>query len=137
MSSLGISEYQINKQHEIMVGNHLVGTVSPTSYTLVTDALMPLSQSYTGIVSEFSHTTSLDLSLLAPTSVVFADIVDELRKIRGHWLSRSCKFMAKMDDKINNYLLTITWDAESKSIDEDKNLILQTLKEKLNIDSKS
>ena len=137
MSSLGIANYQINKKYQIFVKEQLVGTVEPTAYTLVTDALMPLTKSYTGIVSEFSHTTSLDLSLLAPTSVAYADIQDALSNIKVSWQSISCKSMTKMDDKTNNYLLTMTWDAGAKSVEADKNLILKTLKEKLQIDSKS
>jgi hypothetical protein len=98
---------------------------------------MPLAKSYTGIVSEFSHTSSLDLSLLAPASIVYADIQDALSKIKASWLSLSCKSMTKMDDKTNNYLITITWDGDSKSVNADKDLALKTLKDKLKIDSKS
>jgi hypothetical protein len=36
-----------------------------------------------------------------------------------------------------NYLLKVTWPQDSTSIEAEKNLILKTLKEKLNIDSKS
>lgn len=137
LSSLGINQYQISNKHEILVDNQLVGTLNHTTYTLVTDALMPLAQSYTGIVSEFSHTTSLDLSLLSPTKVTYSDIQDALSKIKVNWLSLTCKSMTKMNESTNNYLLTIVWDADVKTIDSDKNLILQTLKVKLDIDSKS
>lgn len=137
MTSLGILNYRLNQKHEILINTSLVGSLSPTSYTLVTDALMPHIKKYSGIVSEFSHTSSLDLSLLSPTKVVYADIQDALSKIKVSWINMTCKEMTKMDDHINNYLLTITWDAGSKSIESDKNLILKTLKDKLKIDSKS
>ncbi len=137
LSSLGINKYQITKQHEIMVGKQLVGTVEPTSYTLVTDALMPYAKSYTGIVSEFDHFTSLDISLLSPAKVVYADIQQALSSIKVNWHSLSCKSMTKMNDATNNYLLTITWDASYKTINSDKQIILSILKEKLGIESKS
>lgn len=137
MSSLGISKYQINVKKEILVEDHLVGTVDHTSYTLVTNALMPLAKSYSGIVSEFGHTTSLDLSLLVPSTLVFADIQQELTKINGSWQSISCKSMTKLDNKTNNYLLTLTWDADSKQVSSDKDQILKNLKTNLNINSKS
>lgn len=136
-SSLGITKYQINKKHEIVVASKLVGNITPTSYTIVTDALMPLTVKYKGIVSEFDHTTSLDLSLLCPSKVVYADILDTLSLIKGDWSNIFCKSMTKMDNQHNNYLLTVTWDSDSKSILEDKNQILKTIKEKLAITSTS
>jgi len=137
MSTLGISNFHISQKHDILVDTQLVGSITPNSYTLVTDALMPHWVKYSGIISQFSHTTSLDLSLLCPIKVVYTDILDTLSSIKGDWQSISCKSMTKMDDKVNNYLITITWDANSKSVDSDKNLILKTLKEKLSINSKS
>lgn len=137
LSSLGISQYAINQKSQIKVGDKLVGTITHDSYTLVTDALMPLTRSYTGIVSEFSHTTSLDLSLLSPTKVVYADITDSLSSIKGSWLNITCKSVTKMKEGLNNYLLSITWDASSTTIMTDKETILATLKQNLDIDSNS
>lgn len=137
LSSLGISNYQINKNCEITGRDQLIGSVAPGTYTLVTDAIMPLAKSYTGIISEFSHTTSLDISLLAPKSVLYADIQATLSSLKASWQSMSCKSMTKMDESTNNYLLTLTWEADSQSVTTDKELALTTLKEKLNIDSKS
>ena len=137
LTTFGITSYTINQKHEIYIGSQLIGTITQNSYTLVTDALMPLATNYTGIISEFSHTTSLDLSLLSPTKVVYADILYTLSSIKANWLKIACKSVTKLKGDINNYLLTITWDASSQSIEADKNLILQTLKEKLAIDSKS
>ena len=98
---------------------------------------MPLATNYTGIVSDFERSTSLDLSLLTPHTVVYADIIEALSSLPSNWKHISCKNMTKMDDLINNYLLSIIWDADSKTIDSDKTAILKTLKEKLNISSKS
>ncbi len=136
-SSLGITKYYINKSHEIFVGDSLVGTIDSNSYTLVTDSLMPPTIKYAGIVSEFSHATSLDISLLLPTKVLYADIITTLSKLKANWQSIACKSVTKMEGDINNYLLTITWPTESKSVVPDKILILKTLKDKLGITSKS
>lgn len=137
LASLGITSYQITKNHGLKVGSQIIGTVAPTSYTLVTTALMSIARNYSGIISEFGHTTSLDLSLLAPSGILYADILDALSKLEVSWLSISCKSMTKMDDKVNNYLVSITWDASAKSIQADKDSILKTLKQKLAISSKS
>lgn len=137
LNSLGINAYQITKEYQILVNSKLVGSITPTSYTLVTDALMPHARSYTGIVSEYGHTTSLDLSLLSPSKVIYADIIDALSSLKAHWTNISCKSMTKMNESTNNYLLTFTWEASSKSIQADKDLILTTLQETLNIASKS
>lgn len=137
LSSLGITKYRINQKYEIIINNDLVGTITPTSYTLVTDALMPHVTNYTGIVSEFDHVTSLDLSLITPFGIVYADIIEALSLVKGEWLHIACKSMTKMSEDTNNYLITITWSDDSKSIDSDKVNILGILKEKMQITSKS
>jgi len=137
MSSHGIKNYTISKALEIIVAGKVIGSITPTSYTLVTTALLPHTVSYTGIVSDFGHTTSQDLSLLVPTKVIYADILTIIDSLKGDWLGITCKSMTKMDDKINNYLLTLTWEADSKNIDTDKSNIIATLKSKLAISSKS
>ena len=137
LSSLGVTNYAINQKHEIMIDDLLVGNITPSSYTIVTDALMPLVTNYKGIISDFGHSTSLDLSLMVPVGLKYADIYETVADLKGDWSSITCKSMTKMSNQINNYLITITWDSSSKSIDSDKNKILTNLKQKLNIDSKS
>lgn len=137
LSSLGIQKYTINQKLEILIGDQLVGSLSPGSYTIVTDALMPHVQNYSGIVSEFTHSTSLDLSLLAPSTIVYADIIKALSSIKARWHTIICKSMTRMNSRVNNYLLTITWPASSNSIQADKEQILATLKSKLKISSNS
>ena len=137
MSSLGIISYSISPSHKILIHDNIVGYITLNSFTLVTSAIMPLATNYTGIVSDFERSTSLDLSLLTPHTVVYADIIEALSSLPSNWKHISCKNMTKMDDLINNYLLSIIWDADSKTIDSDKTAILKTLKEKLNISSKS
>ena len=124
LSSLGITKSNI-------------GTITPTSYTLDIKQLMSLAKNYTGIISDFVHTTSLDLSLLSPAKVVYSDILEALSSLKVGWNHITCKSMTKMNAQTNNYLLTITWNANSPSIQSDKGRILTTLKTKLNITSKS
>lgn len=137
MSGLGITNYYINKNNKIYVHDNLVGYIAPTGFTLVTNAIMSLVKPYSGIISEFSHLSSLDLSLIVPKNLKYADITEALTGIEKNWLSVSCKSMTKMEDGTNNYLLTVTWNSESKTVESDKKLILKTLKDKLKISSKS
>jgi hypothetical protein len=95
------------------------------------------AKNYSGIISEFSHTTSLVLSLSCPSKVVYGDFVDTISPLKGEWQSVTCKSMTKMDDKTNNYLLSIIWDPTCKTIQEDKENILKILNKKLSIISKS
>lgn len=136
MSSLGISTYQINSAHQILVSQAVVGTKAALSYTLITNELLSHAKNYSGIVSEFDHTTSLDLSLLAGTHVLYSDIDTTISSLKGAWQTLRCKSMTKMENG-HNYLITLTWDADSKTIESDKNNVLKTLKDKLDITSKS
>lgn len=137
LSSLGVTNYQISKTHNITVGNVLVGSISLTYFTLVTDSLMEVVSNYSGIISDFKHDTSLDLSLLVKPGVKYVDIIEAMSSLKSNWLSVSCKSMTKMNDKTNNYLITITWDTKTTTIQDDKANILATLKDKLGITSKS
>ncbi len=137
LSSLGIGTYSINENLEITISDKVVGNMTPTSYTLVTDALMQFAVPYLGIISDFLHTSTLDLSLLVRKDLTYANITTALSQIKGDWNQISCKSMTSMDDHTNNYLITVSWDSASKMIDSDKDLILKTLKDKLEIDSKS
>ncbi|EKD80778.1 MAG: phenylalanyl-tRNA synthetase subunit beta [uncultured bacterium] len=133
--NLGITQYFINHKHEILVGNQLIGTISHESYTLVTDTLMSLAINYSGIVSEFAHTQSRDLSLIVPPSLNYADIIQVINQLTLTIQSVICKSFTKLADT-NNYLLTLTWPDKS-DIEREQSLILSTLKKSLKIDSKS
>lgn len=137
LRALGIAQYQISKNLDILVGASTVGSLSASSYTLFTDALMPHVQSYSGIISEFSHTTALDLSLLAPPGVLYQDIATALALLSGSWLSYTCRSMSQMPGGHTNYLLTITWAGDNQAVMADKSTILQTLADKLAITSTS
>ncbi len=135
-TTLGITNYEITNSLTIKVTDKLVGNISATTFTLVTDALMSLSKPYSGIVSDFSHNTSLDLSLMVPSSLKYADISGLISGLKGEWQSISCKSMTKLGNQ-NNYLLTITWDSSSKQVDSDKVRILTELEKEFGITSKS
>ncbi|MFZ2199241.1 MAG: hypothetical protein WAV40_00430, partial [Microgenomates group bacterium] len=137
LMSLGITDYVINNDHQIMVNTKMVGTIEDSSYTIVTDSLMPHAVAYTGIISDYAHKSTLDLSLLVRYDLKYANILTALSSLKGEWEGMTCKSITKMDDKINNYLLSVTWDSTSKSIESDKTLILKTLETKLEIESKS
>jgi phenylalanyl-tRNA synthetase beta chain len=133
--SLGIAKYSINPQHEILVGKRVVGTIDSTSYTLVTNLLMTLASNYSNIISEFSHPQSRDISLLAPTNLTYADIMSVINDLTLSIQSIECKSYTKLKNA-NNYLLTLIWPKES-DITTEQTLILKTLKNKLNVTSKS
>lgn len=137
LSSLGITKYSVNEKYEILVDDKIVGTIEATGYTLVTTALISHTIPYTGIISEFDHKTTLDLSLIVRSDLKYSNILTALEPVKGEWERMTCKSMTKMDDTTNNYLISVTWESSSKSIDSDKDLILKTLKDKLEITSKS
>jgi hypothetical protein len=134
-AALGITNYLINEKHEIVIDSKVVGNMSNSGYTLVTDALQTHYTPYTGIISDYNHTKSLDLSLLVISDLNYANILTALSQIRGGWENIACKSTTKMTEGITNYLVTVTWPGESKSVQSDKDLILKTLKEKLEIES--
>ena len=137
LSSLGITKYSVNDKCEILVNDKVVGTIDTSGYTLVTTTLISHTIPYTGIISEFDHKTNLDLSLIMRSDLKYSNILTALESVKGQWESITCKSMTKMDDATNNYLISVTWESSSKSIDSDKDLILKTLKDKLEITSKS
>ncbi len=137
LSSLGIKDYSVNDKYEICVNDKMVGNIDAASYTLVTTALISHVTPYTGIISDFDHKTNLDLSLLVRADLKYSNILTALSPVKGEWDNIACKSMTKMDDTTNNYLISVTWDNNSKSIDADKDLILKTLRDKLEITSKS
>lgn len=136
LSSLGLNQYLVTKNLHVKIQGTTVGTISHTAYTLLTDRLVKLAKNYTGIISQFSHPITLDLSLQAESSLVYADIVQVLDGLNGDWEKIACKTMTKLG-AIHNYLLTVTWPEGSQSVERDKEMILNSLKKELKITSKS
>lgn len=136
LHSLGIDHYSINQKLEIIINHEVCGLVSTSHYTLYTDQLMSHVHSYTGIVSEFGHLVTRDISLIAPAGVTYFDIAETLSKLKVSWDSLACKSFTKLKEG-NNYLLSLTWANATGDVDTDVKIALATLKEKLNITSKS
>lgn len=134
MHVLGIN-YHISLTYQIVVKQKTVGAIGPHFYTLYPDLLLPLSQAYSPVVSEFLHSQSRDLSLLVPPRYVYADILAALNPLTLTYQTINCKSATPLG-KVNNYLLTFTWPAKSNTSAEIKQ-ILKTLKTALSIDSKS
>lgn len=136
MSSLGIASYQITSNLNIVVGKMICGNVTGDSYTLFPDELLRLTNPPQNIISTFAHPQTLDISLLAPMNVTYADINNALSSIKVHWQTLICQSYSVIKNA-HNYLLTITWPEKSIQVDADKKLLLSTLQSKLNITSKS
>jgi len=136
LSSLGITNYHLSTQGEIIVDKERVGEYEYDTYTLLTEALHHLYKPYKGVVSEYTNTTSLDISLVVPSSLKYENIVGAISQIKGHWLNLNCLDVSGLSTNENSYLIKITWDASSKSIQKDKAAFLKQLF-KLGIKSKS
>ncbi len=135
MAQLNIP-YQISRDLKIVSGTTVIGELTPISFTLYTHLLLPLASPYGRVITEFSHPKILDISLIVPASLKYADILDALQGQKFHWAELTCKSVVKMGQG-NNYLLQITWSESSKDVESDKKEMLDTLKNKLNIVSKS
>jgi phenylalanyl-tRNA synthetase beta subunit len=136
LHSLGINSYQITKNYQITINHQVIGGLRSTSYDLQTDKLIEFVRNYSGIVSEFAHLVTRDISLIAPTNVTYFDITEALSKLKASWDSVACKSFTKLKEG-NNYLLTLTWSHSSENIDAEIKLRLSTLKTHLKIISKS
>ncbi len=112
LSSLGITKTNI-------------GIIAPSSYTIDTEELMSLAKNYTGIISDFTHTQSRDISLLVPLNLTFADISKVINDLTLTIQSVSCKSFTKFKDK-NNYLITVVWPHNS-DVDSEQALIIKSL----------
>lgn len=136
-NNIGIPKYVITNDYQIVVKDKIVGSLNSNSFTLDTMALMPHLQSYTGIISEFIHSITRDISLIAPIEISFADITSALNSLKLTTLTINCKSMTKMLDSTNNYLLTLTWAEGSINADSEIAQIITHLKDALKITSKS
>lgn len=136
LSSLGITSYHISNAHQIMLGDHLLGSLNHRTYTLLTDSLLKYDKPYTGIVADFTHESTLDLSLLADPKLSYASILAVINSLKGSWSKLECLEFTKLSLH-NNYLLRLTWKADNPNIHTDKTNILTALQSRLNITSTS
>lgn len=137
LSNLGITKYTLTNDYQIIINDKVVGNLTVSSFTLNTLSLMSHYQSYTGIVSEFSHNVTRDISLLVPTGLSYADLINTLGSLKLTNSNIECKSMTKLSETINNYLLTLTWADGTTSVDNEIKQITTHLKETLKITSKS
>ncbi len=136
LHSLGITNYVISNQHEILIHDQVCGTIGNNTYTLYPDSLIQLVTPIQNIISDFAHPITLDISLLTPSSVSYADILLALSSIKVHWDLLSCKSFTLVG-KHRNYLLTLSWPGGSPHVNSDKTILLTTLAKKLDVTSKS
>lgn len=125
MQTLGIKHYTVNKNHEVQVDSARVGElISKHVFTLETDALMKHVVPYSGVVSEFTHETVLDLSLELPKDAVFAEVEATIRKV-----GKGIKSVTVPDQHKNSLLVRITFAMQLKDVDGVRASLIKSLKE--------
>lgn len=134
MHQLGIN-YTISNDHTLICDGVTCGSLTPNSFTLDTTLLLTHYHPYANVVSEFSHATKRDVSLLANSNITFSDISQALAALKPPY-TVVCKNVSKLATH-NNYLLTLTWPTTTSSVESDIAKLLSTLNSKLNITSKS
>ncbi|MEI6690633.1 MAG: phenylalanine--tRNA ligase beta subunit-related protein [bacterium] len=130
MHELVIS-YDLTSDHNIVHNNQVIGTFNLQSFTLDTERSMSLSTSYQGVVSEYSHTTSIDISLTLSQPTNFDKIKPIIIKA-----SKSLLMVEVLESKYPSLLLRLTWDENTEYLKE-KAHILTLLLTKLAITSRS
>ncbi len=116
LSALGIKNYSLSS-HEadpvlVLVNLKLVGTISTSSFTLNTAALIEHVSPYQSLKTEIAHVPSLDISLTLPTGTHFEKAAKILAKSAPKPSS-----IAVIERYENSLLVRLTWD---KQIDADK-----------------
>ena len=134
MHQLGIT-YVINNDGEIIIESNQVGHITSDSYTLNTNSLIKHYHKYTGIISEFEHVINRDISLVAPNTVSYFDIVQIIESTSPQFSYQSKK-VTRLNDTIN-YLLTLTWPHYHQTVDAEIEALIALLNNKLKITSKS
>ena len=136
--SLGIKGYLVNENLEIFVDDKNIGSMTQDRFTVTTDRLMALAKNYKGIVSEFKHSPTQDLSYVTPSKVPYFDLITAVNENKGGWEDIAPKApIIELKGQGFNSLITVTWPPESKSIESDKKKIATILQEKFNAESKS
>lgn len=133
---LGIKDFNLSKSGEIMQKNKIIGEYTSTNFTLYIDELHPLYRPYQGIISEFTHSTSLDISLVVPAKLKYADLHSVINQLQTTWSQLDVSEPTPLSPSFNNYLLTITWDSKSPAVHKDKVGLLKALR-KIGVTSKS
>lgn len=124
--SLGIPSYTITGSLELKIGDERIGELANNSFTLLTESLLGFYKPYTGVVSDFSHPSSLDISLIADSHVKYADILEIAKGVDSSWIGLDCNSISQLGDK-TNYLITLTWATKSSTMQLEKERLLQAL----------
>ncbi len=134
MHLLGI-KYLVSNTGEVIISNTTVGQLEGGAVTLDTALLIQYQQKYTGIISDFTHVIKRDISLIAPKHVTYFDIASVIETTKPNF-SYTCKSIDKVGQDIN-YVLTLTWSHNEKSIDTELSEVIAKVTKKLNIKSKT
>lgn len=134
MHLLGI-KYLVSNRGEILISQTVVGQLENSAATLDTTLIMQSQQKYTGIISDFAHVTKRDISLIAPKNVSYFDIASVIENMQPMF-SYTCKSIDIVGKDIN-YVLTLTWPHDEKSIDTELSEVIAQVTKKLDIKSKT
>ncbi len=134
MHQLGLN-YHLDNHNRLYCNHEVIGTLTPHSYTLNTEKLHKHYRPYTNVLSEFHHEIKRDISLLATNQLSYADLAEAIVLLNPTYRF-TCKAATPLGNQ-RNYLLTLTWPANSTSVETDITHLLNTLKTKLKITSKS
>jgi phenylalanyl-tRNA synthetase beta subunit len=115
----------------IYANKQQIGTLSLNSFSLDTQALLSLAKEYGGVISEFTHNTSIDISITTKDKTPFSEI-----KALIVSASKSLLAVEVLEVKEPNLLLRLTWDEQADYLKE-KQQILEALNQKLGITSRS
>jgi len=131
---LGISNYHLlpssANQVKITIGSTTLGLLSSNSFSLNLSLLHQHFHQYVGVVTEYAHRTSLDLSLRLPANLHYCDLEKVLKKT-----SPSLQSIEVLEELQGNLLVRLYWKKLS-SKEATKNKITLALK-KLSITSRS
>lgn len=134
MHQLGI-KYLVTNAGEIIISNTSVGRLEVGAATLDTTLLIQSQQKYKGIISDFQHVIKRDISLITPKSVTYFDIASVIETTHPNF-SYTCKSIDKVGKDIN-YVLTLTWSHNEKSIEAELSEVIAKVTKKIDIKSKT
>lgn len=124
LALLGISDFAITSTHTITVSGKRVGQIdSAFAFSLDTLPLQSFELQYSGVISEFTHHSSLDLSLQLPKNMVFADVQSLLKKYAPGTIQ-----LEVVDKFKSSILVRITFDHQVKNLDALRLKLLKALK---------
>ena len=134
MHQLGI-KYLVTNAGEIIISNTTIGRLEFGAANLDTTLLLQYQHKYAGIISDFTHVIKRDISLITPKSITYFDISSVIEATHPNF-NYSCKSIDRIGKDIN-YVLTLTWLHDEKSIDVELSEVIAKVTKKLGIKSKT